>query len=209
MDPASFETGCSGIQLALPAPTFRSDGMSAMQGMEQPALTCDDVVVTMTSDGLRISFVDGALKLCPGCFLVGGPDNVMASWRTLDGSDASLIPIGPPAMPYCGAGPDMSLTAEVGPVTPCNAEENAELDGEVLNGGTFLTSSAGVLPGVSGEPRMQRLDVLHRRGRMRRSRADVQLQSMQSQVPGPRAAVPWTRTGEARPGDHVHVREPS
>ena len=143
VDPASFETGCSGIQLALPAPTFRSDGMSAMQGMEQPALTCDDVVVTMTSDGLRISFVDGALKLCPGCFLVGGPDNVMASWRTLDGSDASLIPIGPPAMPYCGAGPDMSLTAEVGPVTPCNAEENAELDGEVLNGGTFLTSSAG------------------------------------------------------------------
>ena len=143
VDPASFETRCSGIQLALPAPTFRSDGMSAMQGMEQPALTCDDVVVTMTSDGLRISFVDGALKLCPGCFLVGGPDNVMASWRTLDGSDASLIPIGPPAMPYCGAGPDMSLTAEVVPVTPCNAEENAELDGEVLNGGTFLTSSAG------------------------------------------------------------------
>jgi hypothetical protein len=148
VDPASFETTCAGVQLALPAPTFRSGcgpgGCSSpMQGDEQPMLTCDDVVVTMTSDGLRVSFVDGALKLCPGCFLVGGPDNVMASWRVLDGSDASSIPIGAPAMPYCGAGPDMSLTAEVGPVTPCNAEENAELDGEVLNGGTFLTSSAG------------------------------------------------------------------
>jgi len=40
----------------------------------------------------------------------------MATWRTIDGSDASAYPIAPAAMPYCGGGPDMSLTpgAEVG-----------------------------------------------------------------------------------------------
>ena len=42
-----------------------------------------------------------------------------------------------------GAGLDMSIPPEEGPVTPCNGEENTELDGEVLNGGAFLTSSMG------------------------------------------------------------------
>jgi hypothetical protein len=37
----------------------------------------------------------------------------------------------------------MSIPPEEGPVTPCNGEENTELDGEVLNGGAFLTSSMG------------------------------------------------------------------
>ena len=97
----------------------------------------------MAEDGLRIRFAEGPLTLCPGCFLVGGPDNVIASWRTISGKDASAFPIASPAMPYCGAGPEMTIGRSSGPVAPCNAEENTELEGEVLLGGAFLTSSEG------------------------------------------------------------------
>jgi hypothetical protein len=67
-------------------------------------LSCDDLELVMAEDGLRISFGGGALDLCPGCFLVGGPDNIMAAWQTIDGGDASIFPIAPPASPYCGRG---------------------------------------------------------------------------------------------------------
>ena len=45
----------------------------------------------------------------------------------------------------CGAGADLAVPspAALEPVTPCNAEENADIDGEVLLGGAFLTSSQG------------------------------------------------------------------
>ena len=113
--------------------------------MKRPAapLSCDDLDLVMTADGLRISFVYGSLGLCPGCFIVGGPDNVIASWRTISGSDASAFAIAPPAMPFCGAGPDLAVPATDGPITPCNSEEDTHLYGDVLNGGTFLTSSMG------------------------------------------------------------------
>ena len=140
VDPSDFAATCEGLRVALPAPSFRSGGGDAH---EAPALTCEDADVVMTREGLRISFANGPLPLCPGCFLVGGPDNVMASWRTLDGADASAIPVAPPAMPYCGAGLDLSVGGGVQPVTPCNAERNTELEGDVLLGGAFLTSSEG------------------------------------------------------------------
>ena len=95
VDPSDFAATCEGLRVALPAPSFRSGGGDAH---EAPALTCEDADVVMTREGLRISFANGPLPLCPGCFLVGGPDNVMASWRTLDGADASAIPVAPPAM---------------------------------------------------------------------------------------------------------------
>ena len=37
----------------------------------------------------------------------------------------------------------MTIGRSPGPVLPCNAEENTELEGEVLLGGAFLTSSEG------------------------------------------------------------------
>ena len=106
VDPDEFEVQCEGVRVALPAPTFRSAGMA---NDPPPKLTCEDVDVVMAEDGLRIRFAEGPLTLCPGCFLVGGPDNVIASWRTISGKDASAFPIASPAMPYCGAGPEMTI----------------------------------------------------------------------------------------------------
>lgn len=144
VDPASFRVSCEGLQVALPSPTFRCEGCGGPSGAAPTMLSCEDLELVMAEDGLRIGFAEGALELCPGCFIVGGPDNIMATWRTISGSDASVYPIAPPASPYCGVGgPDMSIPAVEGPVTPCNGEENTQLHGEVLNGGTFLTSSMG------------------------------------------------------------------
>ena len=58
------EVSCEGLQVALPAAMFRAGHAAA------PTLTCDKLQLTMADDGLRISFKDGALQLCPGCFLV-------------------------------------------------------------------------------------------------------------------------------------------
>ena len=149
------------MRVALPSPAHRCCGADALAAdPESLFVPCDDLDVVMASDGLRVGFANGEpVRLCPGCFLVGaGENNVIASWSLRSETSRSAPPDGaelsprfsfpaaaPPAMPYCGAGADLAVPspAALEPVTPCNAEENADIDGEVLLGGAFLTSSQG------------------------------------------------------------------
>ena len=160
-DPEDFDVTCFGMRVALPSPAHRCCGADALAAdPESLFVPCDDLDVVMASDGLRVGFANGEpVRLCPGCFLVGaGENNVIASWSLRSQTSRSAPPDGaelsprfsfpaaaPPAMPYCGAGADLAVPspAALEPVTPCNAEENADIDGEVLLGGAFLTSSQG------------------------------------------------------------------
>ena len=160
-DPEDFDVTCFGMRVALPSPAHRCCGADALAAdPESLFVPCDDLDVVMASDGLRVGFANGEpVRLCPGCFLVGaGENNVIASWSLRSETSRSAPPDGaelsprfsfpaaaPPAMPYCGAGADLAVPspAALEPVTPCNAEENADIDGEVLLGGAFLTSSQG------------------------------------------------------------------
>jgi len=109
VNPDAFEVSCVGLQLALPSPTFRAcpscPTPPALSSSGAALLSCDDLELVMAEDGLWISFGGVALDLCPGCFLVGGPNNIMAAWQTIDGGDTSMFPIAPSAFPYCGRDP--------------------------------------------------------------------------------------------------------
>jgi hypothetical protein len=149
-DPENFDVTCFGMRVALPSPAHRGGGAEKFAAdPESLIVSCDDLDVVMATDGLRVGFANGVpVRLCPGCFLVGaGDNNVIASWSPRSSSPGSFVfpAAAPPAMPYCGAGADLAVPspAALEPVTPCNAEENADFDGEMLLGGAFLTSSQG------------------------------------------------------------------
>ena len=149
-DPENFDVTCFGMRVALPSPAHRGGGAEKFAAdPESLIVSCYDLDVVMATDGLRVGFANGVpVRLCPGCFLVGaGDNNVIASWSPRSSSPGSFVfpAAAPPAMPYCGAGADLAVPspAALEPVTPCNAEENADFDGEMLLGGAFLTSSQG------------------------------------------------------------------
>ena len=148
IDPGMYDVSCVGMRIALPAPALRCCGAEQFERNPETLLVpCDDLDVVLAEDGLRIGFANGdPTRLCPGCFLVGqGGGNVIAEWSLRPGvTNPNRLPnAGPPAMPYCGAGVDLSVPTVSQPLTPCNAEENTDLDGSVLLGGAFLTSSEG------------------------------------------------------------------
>ena len=168
-------------------------------------LTCDDVVVTMTSDGLRVSFVDGGAeavsRLFPGR-RARQRDGVVARPRRIRRElHSNRCPRD--AVLRRWAGYVLDRRGRTRDPVQRRGKRGARRRGSQRRDVSHVIRRR-VLPGVPGEPGVQRVDLLHRGGRMRRSRADVQLQPMQSQVPGPRRAVPWTCAGEEGPGGHVH-----
>ena len=92
---------------------------------------------------LRVFFNDN-VKLCPGCFIVGGNDNVWARYETMTTTTTETTTEGIPSSSlssssslYCGGDAEL-----VPPIRACNAEENAKYNGEDITEGVFLASSA-------------------------------------------------------------------
>ena len=129
---------CEGLTIATPP--------EMLEMREQiRTFSCEDVRFEVSLDGtkLRVSFNDN-VKLCPGCFIVGGNDNVWARYETTTTTTTETTTEGIPSSSlssssslYCGGDAEL-----VPPIRACNAEENAKYNGEDITEGVFLASSA-------------------------------------------------------------------
>ena len=142
---------CEGLTIATPPE------MVGMSGGMVNALSCEDVTFEVSEDGskLRVSFNDN-VKLCPGCFIVGGSDNVWARIDTTTTTTTTANTVETPSsaldaspssssaqsssMLFCGGASGSEM--DTPPVRACNSEENANYNGDDITEGIFLASSA-------------------------------------------------------------------
>ena len=141
-DPAAFTVTCEGFEIATPTENCVACGgtASGAGGTTTATLSCDNVRVSMTPQGLIINFGMG-VSLCPGCFIVGGRNNVMVSAAAVASiaTPFAVFTAGAPMAPFCGQ--NASLVPAPTPVRPCNAETMAEYRGTPITLGQFLAPS--------------------------------------------------------------------
>ena len=127
---SQLQVACEGLQIVYPISSVP---------MSDVAATCEAVV---TERGVELSFGDD-LVLCPGCFIVGGPNNVVLDLSYADGRGFSSTEISPNGLrePICAGFPRGDGPTDAELVRPCDEEANAEYEGSTLTTGLFLVPS--------------------------------------------------------------------
>ena len=96
--------------------------------------------IDVNDRGVELRFDRDDVVLCPGCFLVGGQNNVVVSFSYDDDRDFSDTTISE-ARAFCTGFPRGDAPVD-GDVRSCAEEENAEYEGsKLLTGGLFLVPS--------------------------------------------------------------------
>ena len=124
-DSSALSVKCEGLQLVYP--------ISSMMG--ETRVEC---APSITERGVELRFGDG-LTLCPGCFIVGGPNDVILELSYDDNRSFTSTTLSPEGLrrPFCSG----YSTDDVDLVRPCGDVQNVEYGGTPLTEGLFLVSS--------------------------------------------------------------------
>jgi hypothetical protein len=96
-----FYVGVRSRQASTPSPGTVSERVEEVGGAAPRA--CDDVVRLSMTDAGPVAAFEEDVSLCPGCWLVGGRDGVLFSWKHKDAEKfAMAAPFGD-AVGYAGA----------------------------------------------------------------------------------------------------------
>ena len=131
---------CEGLAIATPP--------EMLEMREQITnFSCEDARFEVSLDGSKLRVhLNENVKLCPGCFIVGGNDNVWARYETTTTTTTTTtetVPSSPNLSPSSSSSLYCEGDAELAPpIRACNAEENANYNGEDITEGVFLASSA-------------------------------------------------------------------
>jgi hypothetical protein len=98
-----FYVGVRSRQASTPSPGTVSEGVEEVGVGGDAPRACDDVVRLRMTDAGPVAAFEEDVALCPGCWLVGGRDGVLFSWKHRDDARfAMAAPFGD-AVGYAGA----------------------------------------------------------------------------------------------------------
>ena len=98
-----FYVGVRSRQASTPSPVTVSEGVEEVGVGGDAPRACDDVVRLRMTDAGPVAAFEEDVALCPGCWLVGGRDCVLFSWKHRDDARfAMAAPFGD-AVGYAGA----------------------------------------------------------------------------------------------------------
>ena len=88
---------------AAPGPAGAEPSARERAGASAPPRACDEVVTLRMTETGPVAAFKADVELCPGCWLVGGRDGVLFSWKHRDAARFAMAARFGDAVGYAGA----------------------------------------------------------------------------------------------------------